>query len=79
MKKIISVEVINKIKSLKRRSFEFEDDSNFRGMANCDICIARYIVLVTFDKELQGELYKNINWADEDCSSKLVSLGWTVV
>ena len=80
--KSISMRSINKIKNLKRKIFEYEDEEpeyvNRRAVAICERYIERYLADVTpYEAEIK-ELRENIKWTCDNCTEKLEKLGWKV-
>lgn len=80
--KYISVRIINKIKNLKMKIFEYEDEEpeyvNRRAVAICDRHIEKYLSNVTPYESERKELRENIKWTCDNCAEKLEKLGWEV-
>ena len=80
--KSISVRSINKIKNLKRKIFEYEDEEpgyvNRRGVSSCERYIEKYLANVTPYESERKELRENIKWICDNCTEKLEKLGWEV-
>lgn len=80
--KSISVQSINKIKNLKRKIFEYEDEEleyvNMRGVSICERYIERYLANITPYEWERKELRENIKWTCDNCVEKLEKLGWEV-
>ena len=80
--KSISVRSINKIKNLKRKIFEYEDEEpeyvNRRAVAICERYIEKYLANVTPYESERKELRENIDWTCDNCTEKLEKLGWEV-
>ena len=77
--KIIKMSVLSKIKKCKLRIFEAEDDDipNMRIVRRNERIIDDLIK--DYTKEEQEELWENIKWHNDDCTSKLEQLGWKVI
>lgn len=80
--KSISVRIINKIKDLKRKIFEYEDEEseyvNRRAVSICERYIEKYLANVTPYESERKELRENIKWTCDNCTEKLKNLGWEV-
>ena len=80
--KSISVRIINRIKNLKRKIFEYEDEEleyvNTRAVAICERYIEKYLANVTPYESEKKELRVNIDWTCDNCAKKLEKLGWEV-
>lgn len=80
--KFISMRIINKIKDLKRKIFEYEDEEpeyvNRRAVSICERYIEKYLANVTPYESERKELRENIKWTCDNCSEKLKNLGWEV-
>ena len=80
--KSISIRIINKIKNLKRKIFEYEDEEsecvNRRAVAICERHIEKYLANVTPYESERKELRENIKWTCDNCAEKLEKLGWEV-
>lgn len=80
--KSISVRIINKIKNLKMKIFEYEDEEpeyvNRRAVAICERHIEKYLANVTSYESERKELRENIKWTCDNCAEKLEKLGWEV-
>lgn len=80
--KSISVRSINKIKNLKRKIFEYEDEEpecvNRRAVAICERYIEKYLANVTLYESERKELRENIKRTCDNCTEKLEKLGWEV-
>lgn len=80
--KSISVRIINKIKNLKMKIFEYEDEEpeyvNRRAVAICDRHIEKYLANVTPYESERKELRENIKWTCDNCTEKLEKLSWEV-
>lgn len=82
MPKSISIRIINKIKKLQLKIFEYEDDDpeyvNRRAASICERYIEKYLANVTPYESERKELRENIYWACDNCAEKLKNLGWEV-
>ena len=80
--KSISVRIINKIKNLKMKIFEYEDEEpeyvNRRAVAICERRIEKYLANITPYESERKELRENIKWTCDNCTEKLEKLGWEV-
>ena len=80
--KSISVRSINKIKNLKRKIFEYEDEEpgyvNRRAVAICERYIEKCLANVTPYESERKELRENIDWTCDNCADKLEKLGWGI-
>ena len=80
--KSISVRIINKIKNLKLKIFEYEDEEpeyvNRRAIAIGERYIERYLANVTPYESERKELRENIDWTCDNCAERLENLGWEV-
>lgn len=80
--KSISMLIINKIKNLKLKIFEYEDEDpeyvNRRAVAICERYIEKYLADVTTYELERKELRENIDWTCDNCVEKLEKLGWEV-
>ena len=80
--KYISMQIINKIKNLKLKIFEYEDEEpgyvNTRAVAICERYIEKYLANVTPYEAEREELRENIKWTCDNCTEKLEKLGWEV-
>lgn len=79
MAKEITIWTINQIKKCTLRIFEAEDDDipNKRIISANERAIDYYLKYKT-EKE-KRELLSVINWTNDNCISKLISLGWTIL
>ncbi len=82
MPKSISIRIINKIKNLQLKIFEYEDDDleyvNRRAASICERYIEKYLANVTPYESERKELRENIRWTCDNCAEKLEKLGWEV-
>ena len=80
--KSISVRIINKIKNLKMKIFEYEDEEpeyvNRRAISACERYIEKYIANVNPYETERKELRENIKWTCDNCTEKIEKLGWEV-
>lgn len=80
--KFISMRIINKIKNLELKTFEYEDEEpeyvNRRAVAICERHIEKYLANVTPYESERKELRENIKWTCDNCVEKLEKLGWEV-
>ena len=80
--KSVSMRIVNKIKNLKLKIFEYEDEEpeyvNRRAAAMCERYIERYLENVTPYESERKELRENIDWTCDNCVDKLEKLGWEV-
>lgn len=82
MNKQIDIYYINKIKDCLMKIWDAEDDDvpNRRIIARNENAINKYLDKAgIIDKELRGELLRNIVWCDNDCKGKLEKLGWKIL
>ena len=82
MNKQINIYYINKIKNCLMKLYEAEDNDapNRRIIARNENAINKYLDKAgIIDKELRGELLRNIVWCDNDCKGKLEKLGWKIL
>lgn len=79
MAKTITIWTINQIKKCTLRIFDAEDDDipNKRIISANERAIDNYLKYKT--KEEKRELLSVINWTNDNCISKLTSLGWTIL
>ena len=75
--KEIKLSIVNKIKHLQVREFEYADDENLRGMANCDRAISHY--LKDYNEDERAELLNCIYWVNDNCVKDLEESGWKVL
>ena len=80
--KSISMRIVNKIKNLGLKIFEYEDEEpeyvNRRAVAICERYIEKYLANVTLYESEKKELRENIDWTWDNCAKKLEKLGWEV-
>ena len=80
--KSISMRIINQIKNLEMKIFEYEDEEpeyvNRRAVAICERHIEKYLANVTPYESDRKELRENIDWLCDNCAEKLENLGWEV-
>ena len=80
--KSVSMRIVNKIKNLKLKIFEYEDEEpeyvNRRGVSSCERYIEKYLANVTPYESERKELRENIDWTCDNCAEKLEKLGWEV-
>ena len=78
MAKVISMKTINKIKDLRFKIYEQEDDSqpNYHTIARCNRWIIKYLKDYSLDEYY--ELLQNIDWYKDNCSENLKKLGWII-
>ena len=80
--KSISIRIINRIKNLKMKIFEYEDEEpeyvNRRAVVICERHIEKYLANVTPYESERKELRENIKWTCDNCTEKLKNLGWEV-
>lgn len=80
--KSISMRIINQIKNLEMKIFEYEDEEsecvNRKGVAICERYIEKYLANVTPYESERKELRENIKWTCDNCAEKLKKLGWEV-
>ena len=73
---------INKIKNLKRKIFEYEDEEpgyvNRRAVAICERYIEKCFANVTPYESERKELRENIDWTCDNCADTLEKLGWGI-
>ena len=82
MNKQIDIYYINKIKDCLMKLWDAEDNDtpNRRIIARNENAINKYLDKAgIIDKELRGELLRNIVWCDNDCKGKLEKLGWKIL
>lgn len=82
MNKQIHIYYINKIKDCLMKLYDAEDNDvpNRRIIARNENAINKYLDEAgIIDKELRGELLRNIVWCDNDCKGKLEKLGWKIL
>ena len=82
MNKQIHIYYINKIKDCLMKLWDAEnnDNPNRRIIARNENAINKYLDKAgIIDKELRGELLRNIVWCDNDCKGKLEKLGWKIL
>lgn len=82
MNKQIDIYYINKIKDCLMKLWDAENDDapNRRIIARNENAINKYLDKAgIIDKELRGELLRNIVWCDNDCKGKLEKLGWKIL
>lgn len=82
MNKQIDIYYINKIKDCLMKLWDAEnnDNPNRRIIARNENAINKYLDKAgIIDKELRGELLRNIVWCDNDCKGKLEKLGWKIL
>ena len=82
MNKQIHIYYINKIKDCLMKLWDAEnnDNPNRRIIARNENAINKYLDEAgVIDKELRGELLRNIVWCDNDCKGKLEKLGWKIL
>ena len=82
MNKQINIYYINKIKNCLMKLWDAEDNDapNRRIIARNENAINKYLDKAgIIDKELRGELLRNIVWCDNDCKGKLEKLGWKIL
>ena len=82
MNKQIDIYYINKIKDCLMKLYDAEDNDNpnRRIIARNENAINKYLDKAgIIDKELRGELLRNIVWCDNDCKGKLEKLGWKIL
>ena len=80
--KSISMRSINKIKNLKRKIFEYEDEEpeyvNRWSVLVCERYIEKYLANVTPYESERKELRENIDLTCDNFADKLEKLGWEV-
>ena len=82
MNKQIDIYYINKIEDCLMKLWDAEnnDNPNRRIIARNENAINKYLDKAgIIDKELRGELLRNIVWCDNDCKGKLEKLGWKIL
>ena len=82
MNKQIHIYYIDKIKDCLMKLYDAEDNDNpnRRIIARNENAINKYLDEAgIIDKELRGELLRNIVWCDNDCKGKLEKLGWKIL
>lgn len=82
MNKQIDIYYINKIEECLMKLWDAEnnDNPNRRIIARNENAINKYLDKAgIIDKELRGELLRNIVWCDNDCKGKLEKLGWKIL
>ena len=82
MNKQIDIYYINKIEECLMKLWDAENDDvpNRRIIARNENAINKYLDKAgIIDKELRGELLRNIVWCDNDCKGKLEKLGWKIL
>lgn len=82
MNKQIDIYYINKIEECLMKLWDAEDNDNpnRRIIARNENAINKYLDKAgIIDKELRGELLRNIVWCDNDCKGKLEKLGWKIL
>lgn len=82
MNKQIHIYYIDKIKNCLMKLYDAEDNDtpNRRIIATNENAINKYLDKAgIIDKELRGELLRNIVWCDNDCKGKLEKLGWKIL
>ena len=82
MNKQIHIYYINKIKDCLMKLWDAENNDvpNRRIIARNENAINKYLDKAgIIDKELRGELLRNIVWCDNDCKGKLEKLGWKIL
>ena len=79
--KQITMRTLNKIKELKLKIFDYEDDEpeyvNRRGVAACERAIDK--VLKDYSNEEKRELLDLIQWYDDENAIFLETKGWKVI
>ena len=81
MNKRIHIYYINQIKGCMLNIFEAEDDDypNRRKVVANERTIEHWLDKAgIFDKNLRQELWENIKWTNDDCTTTLENLGWEV-
>ena len=82
MNKQIDIYYINKIEECLMKLWDAENNDvpNRRIIARNENAINKYLDKAgIIDKELRGELLRNIVWCDNDCKGKLEKLGWKIL
>lgn len=82
MNKQVDIYYINKIEECLMKLWDAEDSDtpNRRIIARNENAINKYLDKAgIIDKELRGELLRNIVWCDNDCKGKLEKLGWKIL
>ena len=79
--KEIRMITINKIKTCLLRIFEAEDDSepDYNIVRANWAAITRLLKPYQFSEEETSELFKIVNWTNDNCVGALEKLGWKVV
>ena len=79
--KEIRMITINKIKTCLLRIFEAEDDSepDYNIIRANWAAITRLLKPYQFSEEERTELFKIVDWANNNCAKGLEKLGWKIL
>lgn len=79
--KEVKIITINKIKMCLFRIFEAEDDSepDYKIIRANNAAITRLLKPYQFSAEETLELFKIVNWTNDNCVKELEKLGWKVI